>query len=85
MGSGLRVGVEIVAAVLVGVGSGLLIDKWLGTAPWGLLVMFFLGAGAGFMNVYRLATGEGYAVGYKEQDSDRGPAGGPGDKGQGRG
>ena len=85
MGAGVRIGVELVAGVLVGVGSGLLIDNWLGTGPWGLIVMFFLGSAAGFLNVYRATTGEGYAVGYKDDESGKGPAGGPDDKGQDRG
>lgn len=85
MGAGVRIGVELVAALLVGVGGGLLIDNWLGTGPWGLIIMFFLGAGAGILNVYRLATGEGYAVGYGNEESGKGAAGAPGDKGQDRG
>ena len=39
----LRLGVEIVAALIVGVGIGLLLDRWLGTAPWMLLLFFLLG------------------------------------------
>ncbi len=56
-----RIGVEIVVAVGFGLGSGLLIDHWLGTRPWGLVIMFFLGAGAGVLNVYR-AIGDAHAV-----------------------
>ncbi|WP_421992682.1 AtpZ/AtpI family protein [Roseococcus sp.] len=55
-GFGLRAGVEIVSALIVGVGLGLMLDKWLGTSPWLFLVMFFLGAAAGMLNVYRLFT-----------------------------
>ena len=68
LGIAFRIGVELVAAMLVGVGGGLLIDHWLGTAPWGLVVMFFLGAGAGIVNVYRAVNGLGYAPGYRQPD-----------------
>lgn len=63
-----RIGVEMIAAMIVGVGGGLLIDRWLGSAPWGLIVMFFLGAAAGVVNVYRAVNGLGYAPGYRRPD-----------------
>lgn len=69
-GFGLRISVEIVAALVVGVGAGLLLDQWLGTSPWGLIIMMVLGAGAAFVNVYRAAAGIGYAVGYKKPGRD---------------
>lgn len=62
-GLAFRIGTELVAALGVGVGLGLLLDHWLGTAPWLLVVFFFLGAGAGIMNVYRVASGIGLAPG----------------------
>ena len=65
-----RIGVELVAAMIVGVGGGWLIDRWLGTAPWGLIVMFFLGSAAGIMNVYRAVTGLGLAPGYRRVDTE---------------
>jgi ATP synthase protein I len=67
-GSGLalawRVGIELVAAIAVGTGLGWAFDRWLGTAPWGMIVMFFLGVAAGMLNVWRAVTGQGMAVGY---------------------
>ena len=53
-GVGLRAGVEVVSALIVGVVMGLALDRWLGTAPWLFLVFFMLGAAAGVLNVYRL-------------------------------
>jgi ATP synthase protein I len=50
---GLRIGVELVTAVVVSVALGWAIDRWLGTRPWVMLVMFFLGIAAGMLNVYR--------------------------------
>jgi ATP synthase protein I len=56
MGLGFRVASELVAGVLVGGGIGWAIDKWLGSSPIALIVMLLVGMGAGFWNVYRLAT-----------------------------
>ena len=65
-----RVGVELVSALAIGVAIGWLLDQWLGTRPWLMLVFIFLGAAAGILNVYRMARGFGYAVGYqREEDS----------------
>jgi ATP synthase protein I len=57
LGYGFRIGVELVSALVVGVGIGWLLDWWLGTQPWLLILFFLLGAGAGVLNVYR-AVGE---------------------------
>ncbi len=50
---GLRLGSEFIAAVLVGAGIGFLLDLWLGTSPWILLVMLIVGFAAGVMNITR--------------------------------
>ncbi len=55
MGVGLKIAVEIVAAIAVGIGLGLALDAWLGTKPWLMLLFFFLGIAAAFMNVIRVA------------------------------
>ena len=60
-----RTGIELVSALAVGVGIGFGLDKWLDTTPWFLVVFFFLGAAAGFLNVYRAARGIGLAPAYK--------------------
>jgi ATP synthase protein I len=39
----------------VGGGLGWAVDKWLGTAPFGMIVLLMLGFGAGVMNVVRAA------------------------------
>lgn len=62
----MRIGVEIVSALIVGVGIGLLLDYWLGTKPWFFLLFFVLGAAAGFMNVFRVVGGLGGQVGYRK-------------------
>ncbi|MEZ5668404.1 MAG: AtpZ/AtpI family protein [Alphaproteobacteria bacterium] len=55
MGAGMRIAVELVAGLGVGVAIGIVLDRWLGTSPWLLIVFFILGSGAAFMNVYRIA------------------------------
>jgi ATP synthase protein I len=50
---GLRLSSELVAGVLVGAGLGLLIDRELGSSPWGLIVFLLLGFAAGVLNVMR--------------------------------
>jgi ATP synthase protein I len=46
---------EFVAGVLVGAAIGWLIDRWLKTSPWGLIVFLLLGFAAGVLNVVRAA------------------------------
>ena len=81
-----RVGVELVSALAIGVAIGWLLDQWLDTRPWLMLVFIFLGGGAGILNVYRMARGFGYAVGYNQgpdpgQDQDPGDDRGTGIEG----
>ena len=59
-----RIGLELIVAILVATGLGWAFDRWLGTRPWGMIVMFFLGIAAGMVNVWRAVTGMGMAVGY---------------------
>lgn len=88
LGLAFRVTVEVVSALAVGLGIGWLLDEWLGTRPWLMLVFLLLGGLAGMLNVYRLAAGFGYSVGYeKNEDSAEGAddeeRGGSGDRNQG--
>ncbi|MEO1248513.1 MAG: AtpZ/AtpI family protein [Pseudomonadota bacterium] len=55
MAVGFRVVVDLAAGVVVGTGIGIVLDRWLGTTPWFLLVFFMIGSAAGLMNVYRTA------------------------------
>lgn len=79
LGIALRIGVDLVAAMIVGVGGGLLLDRWLGSAPWGLIVFFGLGAAAGVLNVYRAVNGLGLGPGYRRTDGNEMPREGGGD------
>ncbi len=90
-----RLGTEILAALIIGAGGGVLIDDWLGTKPWFLVIGFFIGMGGGVVNVYRAVGGLGYAPGYPgrkpadhrptkhREDSGAPPPAGPEDQGRG--
>lgn len=68
LGFAFRIGLDLVAGVVVGVAIGLGLDAWLDTGPLFMIVFFFMGAGAGMLNVYRTAKGLGHAVGYRKDD-----------------
>ena len=55
MGAAFRMATEMVAALVVGGLLGWFIDGWLGTQPWGLVVMLALGAAAGTLAAFREA------------------------------
>ena len=59
-----RVATELVAGIAVGTFLGWLIDRWLETTPVFMLILFFLGAAGGLMNIWRLLTGRGMSAGY---------------------
>lgn len=54
MGIGVRVGVELVAALAVGGLIGWGLDHWLNTRPWFMGLFVLLGGAAGIANVWRL-------------------------------
>lgn len=66
MAYGLKIGAEFVSAVLVGGMIGWVLDRWLGTIPFGLIVFLMLGFAAGVLNVMR-ATGKVYDPGAKKR------------------
>jgi ATP synthase protein I len=55
LGYGFRLSVELLAGLLVGLGMGYLLDGWLGTRPWLMLVFMILGLGGGILNVMRVS------------------------------
>ncbi|HEX4113183.1 MAG TPA: AtpZ/AtpI family protein [Stellaceae bacterium] len=67
LGLAFRISLELVVAVIVGAGIGWALDRWLGTRPWGMIILFFLGIAAGLVNVYRAITGMGMAIGYRQR------------------
>ena len=56
LGLVLRVGVELVSAVIVGLAIGWGLDAWLGTRPLFLILFVFLGGVAGIVDVWRLVA-----------------------------
>lgn len=68
---GMRLAVEFVAGIAVGVGLGWALDRWLGTAPWFMVLFLMLGGAAGVMNAYRAAHGLGGTVGLGKAQRER--------------
>ncbi|MDR2412023.1 MAG: AtpZ/AtpI family protein [Holosporales bacterium] len=50
----IHAGIEFFSGVVVSMLMGAVFDHYQSTHPWGLLIGFFLGLGAGFWNVFRL-------------------------------
>ncbi|GGF45418.1 ATP synthase protein I [Azorhizobium oxalatiphilum] len=63
MAMAFRLGTEFVSGVLVGALVGWGLDKVLGIAPWGIIILTLVGFGAGVLNMMRAAgqmpTGKG--------------------------
>lgn len=86
MGMAFAVAAHMVAGLAVGGGIGYMLDRWLDTSPWMLVLFFFLGSGAGILNTYRMASGMGMAMGYhpapeakrSERDAGSGAMASPG-------
>jgi len=55
-GVAFRLSVEMAAGLAIGGGIGWLLDSWLETSPWMLLVFMVLGFCAGLLNVIRAAA-----------------------------
>jgi len=55
----LRVTAELVGGVVMGFILGWLFDRWLGTRPWGMIVLLLLGFAGGVLNVMRSAGASG--------------------------
>ena len=56
LGQAVRIGTELLAALIVGGGLGWVVDTYLlGTTPWGLVIGLVFGLAAGMRNAYRSA------------------------------
>ena len=55
LGLALRISTELVAAVFVATFIGYYLDKWLGTKPIFIIILFMVGIAAGIFNVVRSA------------------------------
>ncbi len=52
-------GLEMALSVVIGMGVGYYLDRWLGTAPWLMIVWISLGFAAGVRSLYRAAVRSG--------------------------
>ncbi len=64
--AGIQVGFELVGSIVISTALGVGLDHWLGTKPFFMIILFFLGVFAGFFNVYRVSQNLGATVGYSE-------------------
>ena len=55
LGNALKLGTELIAAVLVGSILGYILDNWFDTKPFIMISFFFIGVAAGILNVIRSA------------------------------
>ena len=55
LGNAFKLGTELVAAVVVGVIIGFILDNWFGTKPILIIVFFLFGSTAGILNVIKTA------------------------------
>lgn len=69
----MRISVELAAGLVVGGGIGYVLDRWLETGPWLMIVFFFIGAAAGIRNVMRAAQEMNRQAQDEETDSGREP------------
>ena len=51
----LQIGISIIACLAVGIFLGWILDRYLGTAPWMILIFTFLGIGAAFKSIFDFA------------------------------
>lgn len=53
MALGLKLSSEFISAIIVGALLGYLFDHFVGTSPWGMIVLLLIGFCAGVLNVLR--------------------------------
>jgi ATP synthase protein I len=61
-----RISTELLVGICAGLGFGWLLDNWLETRPLFMLLLAFIGFGAGIYNVWRLMNGRTDKVGLKD-------------------
>lgn len=67
---GMRVGTEFIVSVTAPAVLGYFLDSWLGTKPFLMLLLLFLGIGAGFMSIYKITQNMGSSVGFSKPTKD---------------
>lgn len=51
-------GIIVIVNIGIGLFIGLLLDSWLKTKPWFMIIFIFAGIANSFRNIYQLATGD---------------------------
>lgn len=64
--SGIDAGGSFFASILAGLLIGYFLDRWLGTAPWLVVIFTLTGAYSGFLRVWHYAKAEG-----EKEDEER--------------
>jgi len=67
-------GLEMALSVVIGLGNGYYLDKWLGTAPWLMVLWIGFGFAAGVRSLYRAAVRSGKDL-EKDEEERRKPGG----------
>lgn len=55
--AGMGIGLTLVVSIFVCGAIGYTIDKWMDSAPWGLVIFLLLGIASGFYSVYKASKG----------------------------
>ena len=67
-------GLEMALSVVIGLGIGYYLDRWLGTAPWLMILWIAFGFAAGVRSLYRAAVRSGKDL-EKDEEERRKPGG----------
>ena len=67
-------GLEMALSVVIGLGIWYYLDKWLGTAPWLMILWIGFGFAAGVRSLYRAAVKSGKDL-EKDEEERRKPGG----------
>lgn len=71
MSDAMRFIIDLAAGVMMGVGCGYLLDKWLNTIPWFMIIGLFLGMAAGVKNMLLSAKLMDKKRSEQNKDNDR--------------
>lgn len=66
----LQMSIEFVLAIVISSGIGWVIDKWLGSMPWFLIIFFCIGSAAGIKNIFRAAEAMQSSSRARNEESD---------------
>ena len=67
----IRISTELIVAVSLGALIGWVLDDWLDTKPWLLVIFLLLGNAAGLWNIFRLTNGHKYKIGFEDNKKPR--------------